>query len=240
MLRAGVMQDGAITRSATGTPQGGVLSPCLANIYLHRLDRQWADRGCGVFVRYADDLLVLCHSRQEAEQALAALTAILAEHGLELKHAKTRIVHLQEGGEGLDFLGFHHRWVRGNTPRSRHLCFLARWPSRQAMQHARDRVRELTDRRRLLVPVDDVVQDVNRFLRGWAGYFRYGNSARQFNKINLYALNRLSRFVAKRHKRSWRYGWKAVAYQSPDRLGLINLNGTIVAPRPNRPWRPGR
>jgi AcrR family transcriptional regulator len=89
-------------------------------------------------------------------------------------------------------------------------------------------------------PVDDVVQDVNRFLRGWAGYFRYGNSARQFNDINLYALNRLSRFVAKRHKRSWRYGWKAVAYQSPDRLGLINLNGTIVAPRPNRPWRPGR
>ena len=101
------------------------------------------------------------------------------------------------------------------------------------MQHARDRTREITDRRRLLVPVDDIVQDVNRFLRGWSGYFRYGNSARQFNTINLYALNRLSRFVAKRHKRSWRYGWKAVAYHSPDRLGLINLNGTIVAPRPN-------
>src|SRR5919201_1588462 len=240
MLRAGVMQGGAVTRGAAGTPQGGVLSPCLANVYLHRLDRRWADRGCGVLVRYADDLLVLCHSRREAERALSALTAILAELGLELKQAKTRIVHLEEGGEGLDFLGFHHRWVRGNTLRSRHLCFLARWPSRQAMQHARDRVHEITDRRRLLVPVDDVVQDVNRFLRGWAGYFRYGNSARQFNKINLYALNRLARFVAKRHKRSWRYGWKAVAYQSPDRLGLINLNGTIVAPRPNRPWRPGR
>jgi RNA-directed DNA polymerase len=239
MLRAGVMTDGAVTRSTTGTPQGGVLSPCLANVYLHRLDRQWAERGCGVLVRYADDLLALCHSRQEAERALAALSAILAELGLELKQAKTRIVHLEESGEGLDFLGFHHRWVRGNTTRSRHLCFLARWPSRQAMQHARDRTREITDRRRLLVPVDDVVQDVNRFLRGWSGYFRYGNSARQFNTINLYALNRLSRFVAKRHKRSWRYGWKAVAYQSPDRLGLINLNGTIVAPRPNRPWRPG-
>ena len=107
------------------------------------------------------------------------------------------------------------------------------------MQHARDRVRERTDRHRLLVDVDDIVQGVNRFLRGWAGYFRYGNSARQFNNINLYALSRLARFVAKRHKRSWRYGWKAVAYQSPDRLGLISLDGTIVAPRPNRPWRPG-
>jgi RNA-directed DNA polymerase len=240
MLRAGVMRDGAVRRGTAGTPQGGVLSPCLANVYLHRLDRQWAERGSGVLVRYADDLLALCHSRQQAERALAALLAILAELGLELKPAKTRIVHLTEGGAGLDFLGFHHRWVRGHTPRSRHLCFLARWPSRQAMQHARDRTRELTDRRRLLVPVDDVVQDVNRFLRGWAGYFRYGNSARQFNTINLYALNRLSRFVAKRHKRSWRYGWKVVAYQSADRLGLINLNGTIVAPRPNRPWRPGR
>ena len=240
MLRAGVMQDGAVTRGSAGTPQGGVLSPCLANVYLHRLDRQWADRGCGVLVRYADDLLAMCHSRREAEKALVALTAILAELGLELKQAKTRIVHLKEDGEGLDFLGFHHRWVRGNTPRSRHLCFLARWPSRQATRHARDRIREITDRRRLRVAVDDVVQDVNRFLRGWAGYFRYGNSARQFNKINHYALDRIARFVAKRHKRSRGYGWKAVAYQSPNRLGLINLNGTIVAPRPNRPWRPGR
>ena len=240
MLRAGVMQHGAVTRNDTGTPQGGVLSPCLANVYLHRLDRQWAGRGTGVLVRYADDLLAMCQTRQEAERALAALTALLAELGLELKPAKTRIVHLTEGGEGLDFLGFHHRWVRGNTPRSRHLCFLARWPSRQASQHARDRVREITDRSRLLVPVETIVRDVNRFLRGWAGYFRYGNSAQAFDKINHYALDRLARFLAKRHKRSRGYGWKAVAYQSPNRLGLINLNGTIVAPRPNRPWCPGR
>src|SRR5438874_8911529 len=144
--------------------------------------------------------------------------------GLKLKQAKTRIVHLEEGGEGLDFLGFHHRWVRGNTPRSRHLCFLARWPSRQATQHARDRVREITDRRRLLVPVEDVVQDVNRFLRGWSGYFRYGNSARQFDKIDHYAQDRLARFIAKRHERGRGYGIKVVVYQSPNRLGLISLN----------------
>ena len=172
MLRAGVLDEGSVRQSEIGTPQGGVISSVLANVYLHRLDRQWADRGTGVLVRYADDLLAMCHTRQEAERALAALTAILAEFGLELKPAKTRIVHLTEGGEGLDFLGFHHRWVRGNTPRSRHLCFLARWPSRQASQRARDRIREITDRRRLLVPVEDVVQDVNRFLRGWSGYFR--------------------------------------------------------------------
>ena len=108
------------------------------------------------------------------------------------------------------------------------------------MQRARGRIHELTDRRRLLLDVDEIVQDVNRFLHGWAGYFRYGNSARQFDKINHYAQDRIARFVAKRHKRNWGYGLTVVLYQSPNRLGLINLEGTIVAPRPNRPWRPGR
>jgi RNA-directed DNA polymerase len=238
MLRAGVMEDEAVTRSDTGTPQGGVISPCLCNVYLHRLDRQWATRGHGKLVRFADDMVVMCRTREEAERALVALRTILAELGLTLKDAKTRIVELREGGEGLDFLGFHHRWVRGNTPASRHLCFLARWPSRQARARARERIHDLTDRRRLRDPVEEVVQDVNRFLRGWAGYFRYGNSAVAFDKITFHAFVRLADFVAKRHKRSGRYGWWAV-HQSPDRMGLIDLAGTIVAPRPNRPWRPG-
>jgi RNA-directed DNA polymerase len=235
MLRAGVMEHGAITRTRSGTPQGGVVSPVLANVYLHRLDRGWGTRGCGVLVRYADDLLVMCHTKQEAENALAALTDILAELGLEPKQAKTRIVHLTEGGEGIDFLGFHHRYVRGRTPRSRHLTFLARWPSHQAMQHARQRVREITARERLLLPVEEIVEDLNRFLAGWSGYFRYGNSAQFFDKISLYALARLAKFVANRHQQQTRYGWWVVAHQSPDRLGLIDLNGTILAPRPNRP-----
>ena len=115
-------------------------------------------RGCGTLVRYADDLVVMCGSERDARCALGALRALLAELGLRPKEAKTRIVHLREGGEGFDFLGFHHCYVRGRTPRSRHLTFLARWPSRQAMQHARDRIHELTDRRRLLVPVE-----------GWCG-----------------------------------------------------------------------
>ena len=192
-----------------------------------------------MLVRYVDDAVVMCDTREQAEAALARLTVLLAGLGLEPKAAKTRIVHLAEGNPGFDFLGFHHRLVRGRTPKSAHLTFLARWPSRKAAQHARDRIREITDRRRLLVPVEDVVQDINRFLRGWSGYFRYGNSDRSFDKIDQYAVDRLARFVGKRHKRGWGYGMNVVAYQSPNRLGLINLNGTIVAPRPNRPWRPG-
>ncbi len=218
---------------------GGVISPCLCNVYLHRLDRQWTERGAGVLVRYADDVVVMCRTRAESERALVALREILSELGLTLMDAKTRIVELREGGEGLDFLGFHHRWVRGDTPASRHLCFLARWPSQQAMRHARERIHELTDRRRLRLPVEEVVQDLNQFLRGWAGYFRYGNSAVAFDKITFHAYVRLAGFIAKRHKRSGRYGWWAI-HQSPDRMGLISLGGTIVAPRPNRSWRRGR
>jgi Reverse transcriptase (RNA-dependent DNA polymerase)/Group II intron, maturase-specific domain len=216
---------------------GAVISPLLANVYLDRLDREWQAHGCGTLVRYADDLVVMCGSEREARRALRALRVLLAELGLRPKETKTRIVHLREGGEGFDFLGFHHRYVRGRTPRSRHLTFLARWPSRQAMQHARDRIHELTDRRRLLVPVEEIVQDVNRFLRGWAGYFRHGNSARHFAVMRTYATDRLALFVAKRHRRARSYGWRAVVYRSPDRYGLINLNGSVVAPRPNRPWR---
>ena len=169
-----------------------MISPLLANVYLHRLDRAWQAREHGVLVRYADDVLVMCTTREQAEAALARLTVLLAELGLEPKAAKTRIVHLVEGGEGFDFLGFHHRLVRGRTPKSAHLTFLARWPARKAVQRARDRIREITGRRWLLVPVEDIVGSSTCFLRGWAGYFRYGNSARVLGQIRNYALRRVA------------------------------------------------
>ncbi|MBV9819431.1 MAG: hypothetical protein JOZ07_13950 [Solirubrobacterales bacterium] len=97
------------------------------------------------------------------------------------------------------------------------------------------RVGEITARERLLLPIEEVVQDLNRYLRGWAGYFRYGNSARHFNLIEHHAHNRLALFVAKRHQRSRAYGWRIVTYALPNRLGLIRLAGTIVAPTPTGP-----
>ena len=164
MLRAGVMEDGQVRRPVTGTPQGGVASPVMCNVYLHRLDRAW-DGADGVLVRYADDLVVMCWSRSQAEQALERLTDLLAALGLEPKAAKTRIVHLEAEGEGFDFLGFHHRLVRsrGRTG-TKPVTFLARWPADKAMQHARDRIRELTRRSRLLLAPEWVVEDLNRFL----------------------------------------------------------------------------
>ena len=105
------------------------------------------------------------------------------------------------------------------------------------MRQVRDRVRELTARRRLLLPVEVIVEDVNRVLRGWSAYFRYGNSAHHFDKIRNHALERLALVIAKRHHRTRAYGLSVVAFQSPDQLGLIDLNGIVVAPRPGRDWR---
>lgn len=238
MLRAGVMQEGTVHREVSGTPQGGPASPLLCNVYLHRLDRVWDTAEHGVLVRYCDDLVVMCRSREQAEAALAALTVLLGDLGLEPKAAKTRIVHLVEGGQGLDFLGFHHRLVRGRTPRSAHLVFLARWPARRAVQHARDRIRSMTIRARLLVPVEQIVEELNLFLRGWAGYFRYGNSALLLGQIRNYALTRLALWLSKRGKRRRAWGWGMTqVLLSPGQLGLISLDGIVVPPRPFRAWK---
>ncbi|MFY1673043.1 group II intron reverse transcriptase/maturase [Plantactinospora sp. WMMB334] len=238
MLRAGVMQEGTVRREVSGTPQGGPASPLFCNVYLHRLDRAWNTAEHGVLVRYCDDLVVMCQSREQADAALAALTVLLGDLGLEPKAAKTRIVHLVEGGQGLDFLGFHNRLVRGRTPRSAHLVFLARWPARRAVQHARDRIRSITARARLLVPVEQIVEELNLFLRGWAGYFRYGNSALLLGQIRNYALTRLALWLSKRGKRRRAWGWGMTqVLLSPSHLGLISLDGIVVPPRPFRVWK---
>ena len=99
------------------------------------------------------------------------------------------------------------------------------------MQHARDRIRELTRRSRLLLALEWIVEDLNQFLGGWAAYFRFGNSAARFEKIRSYARMRLALFIAKRKRRSRASGWSVVAFQSPDQLGLITLSGIGVDPK---------
>ena len=147
----------------------------------------------------ATHLVVLCRTKAQAEAALAELRALLAELGLELAEAKTRLVCVEEDGEGFDFLGFHPRLVA--SVRKPGVRWLARWPSARAMQAARMRIGEITDRRRLLLPVEEVAAELNRFLIGWGGYFRRGNSSRHFEKIDHYAFDRLARFLGQRHAR---------------------------------------
>ena len=152
------------------------------------------------------------------------------------------VLHLLSHGASwrtLDFLGFHHRRVRGERGYE-HLRFLARWPSPEAMSRARQRIRELTARNRTLLGEEVIVQELNEYLRGWANYYRYGNSRRHFTKIRTYALKRLVLFAAKRRDRTTRYGWTVVNYHSRNQLGLITLEGLVITPGPFRDWRTKR
>ena len=199
-LSCGVLEGRTLLHPETGTPQGGVISPLLANVYLNALDRAWEERHgqLGVLVRYADDLVVLCRSEAQAEATVTQLRALLAELGLELAEAKTRLLCVNEPGEGFDFLGFHHRMVESTGKPG--VRFLGRWPSARAMHQARQRIREITDRRLLLRPPEEVVANLNRFLAGWGGYFRRGNSSRHFDKIDHFAFDRVARFLGERHQ----------------------------------------
>jgi RNA-directed DNA polymerase len=226
-LKAGVLEGHTLLHPEVGTPQGAIVSPLLANVFLTRLDRAWeTEHGAkGILLRFADDLVILCRTRAEAEAALQTLRQLLAALGLEIAEAKTRIVQLKPEASGIDFLGFHHRIVQSFQYPGRY--FLAQWPSDKAMSTARARIRELTDRRLLLRPVSEVIQTVNRFLRGWGGYFRRGNSTRHFHDMDVYVLERVSRFLSKKHGRAGqRYGGYLLG-RSRNQMGLCRLVGTV-------------
>src|SRR5215471_21621568 len=233
-LDAGVMEEGAVRETVTGTPQGGVVSPLLANIYLHVLDRTWAERGVGTLVRYADDAVVTCRSREEAEAALGLVGEVLAGLGLELHPDKTRIVDLGEGREGFDFLGCHfHARVSGRLlERGIRRYYLHRWPSARSMKKVRQRVKELTGRNRTGVKdIRVVISDLNPILRGWGNYFRTGNAAHKFIEMDAYVRKRLRGFMRKRYGRNLHAGqadrWTEDWFND---LGLYRLRGTIRYP----------
>jgi len=146
-LRAGVMEEGTVRKANTGTPQGGVISPLLANIYLDALDEAWTrDFGhVGTLVRYADDFVIMCRRESQAREALRRVQQVVHALRLELHPEKTRLVELGIGKDGFDFLGCHFRIVRSHF---KGRCYLMRWPSHRAMTAIREKIRHLTERRR--------------------------------------------------------------------------------------------
>jgi RNA-directed DNA polymerase len=233
-LQAGVMEEGVLRETVTGTPQGGVISPLLANIYLHALDRTWESHGHGTLVRYADDFVVMCRSQEEAEAALGLVKEVLTELGLELHPEKTRIVDLREGHEGFDFLGCHfHARVSGRRlERGERRYYLHRWPSVRSMKRVREKIRSRTGHNR--VGVKDVrvlISDLNPILRGWGAYHRTGNATFKFIALDRYIVGRLRGFLVKRYGRNLRAGqserWTRDWFES---LSLYRLRGTIRYP----------
>lgn len=235
-LTAGVMEEGRVTETLSGTPQGGVISPLLSNIYLHELDRVWEDRcaDLGVLVRYADDFVVLCPTKAAVEEAERRVRIVLGRLGLTLHPAKTRRVDLSWGKEGFDFLGCHLRKRLSGSiweKERRRVYFLQRRPSQRSMKRVRERVKALTPRRRCHEDLRRVIADVNPVLRGWGEYFRTGNAARSFNQIDTYVWRRLRDLLLKRKARHLRpgeiEGWTRVFFHD---LGLHRLRGTVRYP----------
>jgi len=236
-LRAGVMEEGREVETLSGTPQGGVISPLLSNIYLHVLDTVWERRYAhlGTLVRYADDFVVMSRTAAQCEEAEGRVRDILHRLGLELHPEKTRRVDLSWGRRGFEFLGCHlHKRMSGRIweQEGHRVYFLQRWPSTRSMKRVRARVKELTDRSwNWVSDVRELVDNLNPVLLGWGNYFRTGNAATKFIAVDKYVVWRLKRFLIQRKGRHLRAGeaarWTREYFES---LGLHRLRGTIRYP----------
>jgi RNA-directed DNA polymerase len=235
-LEAGVMEDGRQTKLLSGTPQGGVISPLLSNIYLTFLDERWT-RQCaeiGTLVRYCDDFVIMCNTRRDVEEAERRVKLIFQRLRLELHPDKTRKLDLSGGKQGFDFLGCHlHKRMSGKLWENerKRVYFLQRWPSTASMKRVRQRVKELTPRAACHRDLRETITKINPVIRGWGNYFATGNAANKFNQVDSYVWKRLRGLVRKRKGRQLRAGemsrWTRHAFH---KLGLHNLLGTIRYP----------
>jgi group II intron reverse transcriptase/maturase len=235
-LQAGVMDDGVESTVVAGTPQGGVISPLLSNIYLAYLDDVWTRRCAqlGVLVRYADEFVVMCRTAKDCEEAERRVRLILARLKLELHPEKTRRVELSGGRQGFDFLGCHLRkrmsgplWVK----KRKLVFFLQRWPGQRSVKRIKQRVKEMTPKSRCHADLRDVIAALNPTLRGWGHHFRTGNASHQFREVDRYVAWRLKRMRIKRKGRHLTLG-EAKRWTESDfiGLGLHRLRGTIRYP----------
>jgi group II intron reverse transcriptase/maturase len=226
-MSAGVMEDGVTISAATGVPQGGSISPLLSNVYGHALDALWAKeaRHLGVIVRYADDAVILCRSEADAQHAHRWLQRTAQALKLALHPDKTRIVELNEGADGFDFLGFHHRMVKSWRYRR---WYCQRWPSGRAMASVRAKVKAITaPRSRLTWPIGELVAELNPVLRGWGNYFRWGNSSKKFSQIDDYVRERLALFESKKRQRAGRRWGQVHTMAWFASLGVHLLSGMV-------------
>lgn len=205
-LDAGVMEEGRVRAESTGTPQGGVISPLLANAYLNELDAMWDREGYAArggwnaqLVRYADDLVIL--TDKDPARPLAALEKALTGLGLELHPEKTRLAEADR--ESFDFLGFSFRKVAKPGRKNRVALFM---PSRKAEASIRSKVRELTRYERT-VKLEAVIQEINPVIRGWVNYFKVGNSSASFRETRNYIVKKAMRYIRRKQLKRG-YGWK--------------------------------
>lgn len=194
-LKAGVMEDGEYMESELGSPQGGVISPLLANIYLHYFDLKWERhyKHLGRLIRYCDDFVIICRTKKEAEHALKAVKSIMQRLELELHPDKTRLVSMWDGKEGFDFLGFHHRRKVSETSKGQLFNETHQFPSRKAMQKMRDNIKSVfASRATLLLDIHKMIEILNPKIIGMRNYYGLKNAGKQLNKIDWYIIKKFT------------------------------------------------
>ncbi len=228
-LKAGVLEDGVVVTPEKGTPQGGVISPLLANIYLHCMDLTWTQHHghLGVLVRYADDFIILCRRRAEVLEAQRAVRRILGVLGLEPHPEKTRIRSLWDGREGFDYLGFHYHKVRPWYFAGK-AYYPQFWPSKNAMKAIRAKIRAIIGgNRNVILPIKEIVRRINRTLQGWCAYFRIGMYRRKFKQLQSYLRQSLALFDSKKRGYSGRQ-WRKCSWKWFGCLGVYPLVGAAA------------
>ena len=223
-LVRGVVSEGDVK----GTPQGGVISPLLANIYLHEFDKFWTEqkRVFGKLVRYADDFVILFANREDAQLGMNLVKAKLTELQLTLNFEKTKIVDLTNGTETFEFLGFYHRQVMSKKYGK---MYTQAWPKKAAVKKLKQKVKEILGARGILKwGLEDVVKRVNPILRGWMNYFRFGNSSKVFEDVDSYVHERLALWWSKKHQKRGRR-WKTdFTYERFKKSGVTVMTGNVL------------
>ena len=213
-------------RNKQGTPQGGVISPLLANIYLHWFDHvfhakngpaQWAK---AVLVRYADDFVIMAYYVGPALQRFVD-EKIEGWLGLKINREKTRIINLRQEGQVLDFLGFSFRYDRSLYDEGSRYWNMH--PSKKSIAREREKLRGMINRKQNHTPLPELIGRLNRHLKGWANYYRVGYSRRAFKEINWFVHQRLWRHLRRRSQRRWRSGPDTSVYSQVVKMGLVQL-----------------
>jgi RNA-directed DNA polymerase len=214
-----------VTRNDKGTPQGGVISPLLANIYLHWFEvvlLRELKRGnvAAGLVRYADDFVVLVGNLTGTMRTLIE-EKLEGWMGLRINREKTRCFNLKEDGQRLDFLGYSLRYDRDLKGRA--WKYLNVFPSPKALKRERMKLRDMTDKRQCFIPVPELIERINRHLKGWANYYAYGYPRKAFRDVNRYVRQRLTTHLNRRSQRPYKLPEGPSYYQHLNKLGLITL-----------------
>lgn len=220
-LKAGILEKGEIYKNESGTPQGGVLSPLLSNIYLHEIDKQWEGNPSVRLVRYADDMVLLCRSERQAKYVLDKLGKQLDSLELTLNREKTRICHVSKG---FTFLGFMFKEAYSYRLKRK---VRIKYPSPKNMKKMRKSLKETVKGIKLGTDLREVIQIINRKIEGWVNYFKIGNSYKQALEISNYACEQLRIYWRrKKHKKrirgtnKWKnsYFYEKELYYAPNLL----------------------